>query len=79
MSGECLHELNAYGGFRGSHRRLCCYRPDCDADAVVHVGIVDRPWCGNVCKRCASRIMNHHRVQVDEQLKGLEVDDGRTT
>lgn len=75
-SDECLHELNPAGGFARQHSRLCGVI-SCADDAVVHVRVVDRGWCGNVCRRCQNRISSLHRVRVSEMLMGLGVNDGR--
>lgn len=77
-STECLHELNPAGGFGRQHKRLCGYHPECFEDAVVHVRVVDRGWCGNVCGKCRDRISREHRVAVSENLRGLNNYDSET-
>jgi hypothetical protein len=73
-STECLHELNAFGGFQGTHGRFCGYG-DCDDDATTHIRVIDRGWCGNVCGKCKDRIARTHRVAVETKLRGLNSEE----
>lgn len=68
----CIHEANPNGGFAKLHGRLCGYSLDCFQDAEVHVRVVDRGWCANVCDGCAKKIGQRHRLAIG-QLRGLEV------
>jgi hypothetical protein len=75
-STECLYELNPFGGLVSTHRVFCGYN-NCDNNAVGHIRVVDRGWCGNVCEKCAAKIKNGRRVVEDKHLRGvLSEEDG---
>lgn len=69
---DCIHETNPHGGFAQTHGRLCAYDRSCFNDAVVHVRVVETSWCGNVCGSCKSTVGKYHRIEVSNELRGLE-------
>lgn len=57
MITDCIHELNAFAGFVGSHNHRCSRgltSPDVHLSATHHARVGH--WCGRVCEQCSREL-----------------------